>query len=105
MMRLDTKSMTPDLRTGRGQADEMPLLIQVPRFDEPHGRAGFWRTRDAGHGRQAWPDSSRTFRPAAGGGSVAESDAPDGRSWSWPRWPARSRWAGPPAAVPRGCPC
>ena len=64
MMRLDTKPMTPGLRAGRGQADEMPLLIQVPRFDEPHGRAGFWRTRDAGHGRQAWPDSSRTFRPA-----------------------------------------
>jgi hypothetical protein len=64
MMRLDTKPMTTGLRTGRGQADEMPLLIQVPRFDEPHVRAGFWRSRDAGNGRQAWPDSSANLRPA-----------------------------------------
>jgi hypothetical protein len=64
MMRLDTKPMTPGLRTGRGQADEMPLLIQVPRFDEPHGRAGFWRSRDAGHGRVEGRDPFATFRPA-----------------------------------------
>lgn len=51
MMRLDTDPMTPGPRTGRDQPAAMPLLIQVPRVDEPRGHARSWRKEAAGHAR------------------------------------------------------
>ena len=64
MMRLDSDPMTPGLRTGRGQADAMPLLIQVPRVDDPHGRVRVWHPEAAGHVRPTWRGPSGTFRAA-----------------------------------------
>src|SRR5262249_44998221 len=62
MMRLDSKPITPGLRTGRGQADTMPLLIQVPRVDDPHGRDRFWHPAAAGRVCPTWRGPSGTFR-------------------------------------------
>jgi len=53
MMRIDTDPMTPGPRTGRGLPAAMPLLIQVPRVDEPRGHARSWRTEAAGRYRHA----------------------------------------------------
>jgi hypothetical protein len=70
MMRLDTDPTTPGLRSGRGQADEMAILIQVPRLDEPLERVRAWRLEEAGRARPAWcgPSGSnpaRSLRAAA----------------------------------------
>jgi hypothetical protein len=54
MMRLDTDATTPGLRSGRGQADGMAILIQVPRVDEPLERVRAWRLEEAGRDRPAW---------------------------------------------------
>jgi hypothetical protein len=43
MMPLDTNPMTMGLRTGPEQAEGMPVLIQVPRVDEPHEHVAVWR--------------------------------------------------------------
>lgn len=59
MMRLDTDPMTSGQRTGRGPADPLPLLIQVPRVDEPAGRVRFWRPEAAAAGRPACWGASR----------------------------------------------
>ena len=50
MTRLDTDPMTPGQRTGRAPSHGMPMLIQVPRVDEPHERVRPWRPRSAGRG-------------------------------------------------------
>jgi hypothetical protein len=61
MMRLDTEPMTPGLRSGRGQADGMAVLIQVPRVEEPRGRVRAWRLEEASRAaRPAWCGPSRS---------------------------------------------
>jgi len=72
MMRLDTNPVTPGLRARRVQAEGIPVLIQVPRVDEPCGRrrGRVWRPEEADRGCPAWRGSSRSTSgrtPRAGG--------------------------------------
>ena len=98
-----TDDAGPASRTGAGRRDVLadPGPSRRPSRAAAAGSGARRRRPESAaggaHPGRAGPASEA--RSGRGGGSAAESDAPAGRSWSWRRWPARSPWAGRPAAA------